>query len=139
MGAWDYGIFDDDTAYFFQEEIEANPKEFFQQSFQTAIDADYLEYDECQMVTVSAAYLDNYINETKYRTDCDEDNDMGNVNLFRSLYQGPSLDNLRTIAVQALRIVIGEESELNELWAENEELYPKWKGSILALIARLES
>ena len=29
MGAWDYGIFDDDSAYDFFDEIERNPVEFF--------------------------------------------------------------------------------------------------------------
>ncbi len=33
MGAWDYGIFDDDTAYDFTDEIKSNAKEFFKTSF----------------------------------------------------------------------------------------------------------
>ena len=30
----------------------------------------------------------------------------------------------------ALKKVIGDNSELNELWAENGERYPKWRGNI---------
>ena len=138
MGAWDYGIFDDDTAYDFTNEIKSNAKEFFKTSFGDAIKSEYLEYDECHMVTVSGAYLDNYLNGTKYRTDNEEDKDESNVNLFKDLYKGESLENLKEIAIEALKKVISDNSELNELWSENEELYPKWKGNIENLINRLK-
>lgn len=138
MGAWNYGIFDDDTAYDFSYEIKSNAKEFFKTSFKFAIDSDYLEYDECHAVTVSAAYLDNILNGTTYRTDNEDDTDEANVNLFRNLYKGESLEDLREMAVKALEKVISENSELQELWSENTELYPKWKGNILDLINRLK-
>jgi len=48
------------------------------------------------------------------------------------------LCDLKVNAVHALQKVIGENSELNELWAENEELYPKWRQTILDLIERLK-
>jgi hypothetical protein len=137
MGAWDYGIFDDDTAYDFNDEIKTNAEEFFTTSFENAIDADYLEYDDCHAVTVSAAYLDNVLNGTRYRTDSEEEEDESNVNNFGKLYKGPDLKHLKPLAVSALQKVIGEESELNELWFDNEELYPKWKGNIEELIKRL--
>ncbi|MFV0471848.1 MAG: DUF4259 domain-containing protein [Paludibacteraceae bacterium] len=138
MGAWDYGIFDDDTAYDFTNEITENAKEFFKQSFENAISSDYLEYDDCHAVTVSSAYLDNYINGTKYRTDSEDENDMSNVNNFKRLYKDSNLDDLKPLAVKALQVVIGEKSELNELWSDNEELYPKWKENLEGLIGRLK-
>ncbi|SFW40325.1 DUF4259 domain-containing protein [Cellulophaga fucicola] len=138
MGAWDYGIFDDDTAYDFTDEIKTDAKTFFKSSFESAINSDYLEYDECHMVTVSAAYLDNYLNGTKYRTDSEEEKDESNVNMFSKLNLDLKLDDLKEPAIKALDIVISEKSELNELWSDNEELYPKWKRNLEELISRLK-
>ena len=138
MGAWNYGIFDDDTAYDFTDEIKSDAKEFFKSSFESAINSDYLEYDECHMVTVSAAYLDNSLNGTNYRTDSEEAKDESNVNMFGELNTDLRLDDLKEIAIKALEIVISEKSELNELWSDNEELYPKWKSNLEELINRLK-
>ncbi len=138
MGAWGYGIFDDDTAYDFTDEIKSDARAFFISSFENAIHTKYVAYDECHMVTVSAAYLDNHLNGTNYRTDSKDEKDERNVNNFRELQRGLKLDDLKEMAIQALKKVISEASELNELWSENEALYPKWKENIEELIKRLK-
>ena len=86
---------------------------------------------------MSAAYIDNLVNGTKYRNDIEELNDESNVNVFGILYKDLEVEDLKLTAVDALKKVIDENSELNELWAENEELYPKWKQNILDIIHRL--
>lgn len=138
MGAWDYGIFDDDTAYEFVDEIKTDAKEFFKSAFENAIHSDYLEYDQAYMVLVSAAYMDNLINGTLFRTDSHDEVDESNVNLFGTLHKGLNVNDLKPAAVEALQKVIGEGSELNELWIDNEELYPKWKTNIEELMERLK-
>lgn len=138
MGAWDYGIFDDDTAYDFTEEIKNDAIAFFKTSFDNAIATDYLGYDDCHAVTVSAAYLDNLLNGTNYRTDNEEQEDESNVNNFQKLHGELQIDELKPLAVRSLKIVISDNSELNELWSENEELYPKWKQNLEELIERLK-
>lgn len=137
MGAWNYGIFDDDTAYDFTDEIKENPMAFFKDSFENAVSTDYLEYDDCHAVTVSAAYLDNLLNGTSYRTDNEDSDDESNVNNFGRLHGDLQCENLKPLAVNALKVVISDNSELNELWSENEELYPEWKRNIEELIKRL--
>jgi len=138
MGAWDSGIFDDDCAYDFTDEITADAKAFFTASFQKAIDSEYLEYDDCHAVTVSAAYMDNLLNGTSFRTDNHEEEDLSNVNLFGKLQPNLDVTGLKPIAIQALEKILKEEaSELCELWAENEEYFPKWKGNLEGLISRL--
>lgn len=136
MGAWDYGIFDDDTAYEFDDAIKSDGIDFFKTSFEMALQG-YVDYTDGYAVLVSAAFMDNLLNGTDYRTDTDE-NDEANVNNFGKLNQGLSVDNLIPLAIKSLKAVIGKKSELNELWAENEELYPKWKTNIEELIKRLE-
>jgi hypothetical protein len=137
MGAWGPGIFEDDAAYDYTEAIEEDAYEFFRTSFETAIELDYLEYDDAHAVTVSAAYMDNLLNGTKYVTENEEDEDVGNVNLFNTLQKDLKVDDLKPLAVKALHKVLGKHSELNELWMENEELYPIWRKNIEDLVARL--
>lgn len=138
MGAWDFGIFDDDTAYEFTDEIINDAKGFFKTSFEFAINSDYLEYTECHAVTVSAAYIDSILNGTKYRIDTEDEEDESNINLYKSLNPDVKVEDLKELAIKALQKVIGKNSELNELWEENEEYYPKWKGNIEEIISRLK-
>ncbi|MCP4354472.1 MAG: DUF4259 domain-containing protein [Proteobacteria bacterium] len=138
MGCWDYGIFDDDTAYDFEDELKIDAKKFFTSSFNKAIKSEYLEFDDCHAVTVSAAYMDNLLNGTKYRTDNEERKDESNVNCFGLLHSDLDVSGLKGISVDALKKVISEKSELYELWSDNEELFPKWKSRIKQLINRLK-
>lgn len=137
MGAWDYGIFDDDTAYDFFDEIKEDARAFFITSFEKATSSDYLDFDDCHAVTVSSAYMDNLLNGTIYRNDNEDYKDENNVNLFGSLHKELKVDDLKPLAISALEKVISDNSELNELWSDNEELYPKWKQNIEDLIKRL--
>ncbi len=138
MGAWDFGIFDDDTAYEFTDEIIADSIGFFKTSFENAIKSDYLEYDDGYKVLVSSAYMDNLLNGTVFRTDNDDEVDESNVNIFGTLHKDLKVLDLKPFSVKALQKVIGDGSELNELWADNVELYSKWKTNIEELIARLK-
>ncbi|MBN1429455.1 MAG: DUF4259 domain-containing protein [Anaerolineae bacterium] len=139
MGTWNYGIFDDDTAYDFSDEIKTDAKRFFVESFRKAITSDYLEYDDCHAVTVSCAYIDNLLNGTQYRTDANEEADESNVNNFRKLHSDMTVDELLQDGILALTKVISDASELNELWSGNGKLYPKWKNNLIAVRKRLEN
>ncbi len=136
MGAWGHRIFDDDTAYDYVDEIDNsdNPKEIFKKAFKTAVDSEYLEYDACHAVTVSASYIDSILNGTRPRVNAEDEN------YFQFIENNKNLDvvDLKTDAVKALEKVISDNSELNELWTDNEELYPQWKGNIEDLIMRLK-
>ncbi|ADU92507.1 DUF4259 domain-containing protein [Taylorella equigenitalis] len=138
MGAWGVGIFEDDMAYEFSNQIEENAIQFFKTSFEDAIETDYLEKDEAYAVLISAAYLDNYFYGTQYENDFDEEDGLSNVNNFQELYVGTSLEELKPYAEKALGVVLGDNSELNELWQESEEDYPLWKENIISLKNRLK-
>lgn len=138
MGAWDTGIFDDDAAL---DMIEAyqdinDPTLLFTTAFELAIGAEFLHYDECHSVTVAAACIDSLRNGTTYNLETgDEDNPLS---AFVQKNKALNTDGLTTLAVRALEKVISDQSELNELWQENEEHYPAWKNNIEALIKRLQ-
>ncbi|MDR0228776.1 MAG: DUF4259 domain-containing protein [Flavobacteriaceae bacterium] len=137
MGAWGYGIFDDDTTYDFTEEISTDARAFFITSFENAINTDYLEFDEAHAVTVSAAYIDNLLNKTQYRNDAEDEGDESNVNIFYQIHPNLKVEDLKPLATQALQKVITPNCHLYELWEENTELFPLWKQTIQDLINRL--
>jgi hypothetical protein len=134
MGAWDYGFFDNDTALDWVAELEDsdNPKAFFKRAFSSALKSSYLDQDDAHAVTVSASYIDYILNGTNYG----EDNEI--FVEFVNLHPKLKVDDLRGEAVKALQKVIGDQSELRELWAENKDDYPHWKSTIEDLIARLK-
>jgi hypothetical protein len=134
MGAWGPGIFDDDAAYDFVEILQDtdDPIEVFTSSFETAIAADYLDYDDAHAATVSAAYMDAILNGTTYESENQEA-----LHSFKEEKKNLPVQPLKSLAVKALQKVISDQSELHQLWQENEELYPQWKQNIQSLIGRL--
>ncbi len=133
MGAWDTGIFDDDTAYDVLASLGlADPMEQINEWYANVEDSDYLEYTDGQCVLVSGAVIDAALNGTVYR--CDDEETLANV---VAVVKKMDPTALRATAVTNLVRVLGEASELRELWEENEELYPVWRQQIEELIDRL--
>ncbi|MEM6769102.1 MAG: DUF4259 domain-containing protein [Bacteroidota bacterium] len=139
MGAWGHEIFQDDAPYDYLDDIAADPLAFFSAAITTAKASDYLEYDEGQAVLVAAAFMDNRLNQTHFSNDNEDSEGLDNVNNFYRLRQNLEVGHLVPGMITALTKVVNEQSELNELWAENEELYPQWKEQIEKLSARLAS
>ena len=138
MGAWGTGYFEDDGAFDFMDEIESSdkPKETVATAFRGAIAADYLETDEANAVIVAAAYVDRYVNGTTFSAP--DDDDPLDVDSFPERRPDQDLSGLTGIAVQALQKVIGENSELKELWEETDE-FEAWQGGVVQLIGRLRN
>ena len=138
MGAWGHGFFEDDSALDFMIDLEEddNPKEDISNALKIGVEAEYLETDEGNAIIVAAAYIDRQINGTKYsEPETDEPLD---VDTFPDRHPEIDFKELRSNAVLALNKVLDEKSELNELWAENEEDYPSWRQGIEKLIQRLK-
>lgn len=138
MGTWGHGYFEDDAALDFMIDVEeaAHPKELLQNVIETALNADYLESDEGVAVIVAAAYIDREINGTRF-TPSGVDYPL-DVDSFPDRHPQIKLSELRFDAIHALQRVLDEGSEINELWAENEEDYPAWREGIEQLIGRLQ-
>lgn len=133
MGAWDTGIFDDDTAYDVLASLAiADPMEQINEWYANVEDSDYLEYTDGQCMLVSGAVIDAALNGTVYR--CDDEETLATV---VALVKQNDPGALKATAVANLERVLGEGSELNELWQENDELYPVWRENIEAIIGRL--
>jgi hypothetical protein len=133
MGAWDTGIFDDDTALDVLASLAlADPMEQINEWYDNVQDTDYLEYTDGQCVLVSGAVIDAALNGTVYP--CPDEETLAAV-VATVKQNAPAA--LKPTAVANLQRVLGEGSELRELWEENEELYPAWRSNIEAIIARL--
>jgi hypothetical protein len=139
MGAWGHGHFENDTAADFVWDVEesSDPKQRIAQALYSAINADYIEADAGSEAIAAGAYIDCQANGTKF-VDADGIGPL-EVDNFPENHPTISLLDLKSTAVQALQKVLMDNSELNELWAENEEDYSLWRKEVEAMIQRLES
>lgn len=143
MGAWSYKIlcddmtldavsewFDSDNLY---EELESCLDEVLEGK------DDYIDYDMGAYGLAAAAVVDAIVNgiEISILTDNDElDED------FTNMVESADKEQIKALLSKAAEVteyILGEESELNELWMENEEEYTKWQNNIKLLQSRLAS
>jgi hypothetical protein len=132
MGAWGFKTFEDDSSLDWLGDLgeEEKPLPFLKECLN--LDGiDYMEYFHCTGVLSSAVMIDGLLNGPK--EDLPEEA-LEWLKANTKLKVAP----LVPIAIDGLERVLGDDSELNELWRENKELYPKWKKSIVDLSVRLE-
>lgn len=134
MGAWGYEIFEDDTAcdYACDANTSDDPINLFKESFRTILNSDEPDFFEASDALAAAALIDAIANKTVIpsATLDVEEFIANNMNL--------SVLDLKRNAVESLKRVIRKGCELNDLWQENEDLYPLWSTNIEQLIKRLE-
>ena len=123
MGAWDFAVFDDDTAYDVLDDLKESSDiiKDMEKYFDDVIEADYVEYEEGYYALVSAAVLDSVVNDTQYR--CDDEDYFEWIKSLKKI----DLTSLQSKAIKAIDVIISDKSELKELWEENEELYSSWR------------
>lgn len=133
MGAWNYGVFDDDTAYDVLDDLKASSEIVadMERYFDAVIQAEYVGYDEGHYALVSAAVIDSVINDISHR--CDEEDYLEWTKSLKSLDFAP----LKQKAIKAIDAVISGNSELKELWEENKELYSAWREDKVSIQERL--
>ena len=133
MGAWNYGVFDDDTAYDVLDDLKESSDiiKDMEKYFDDVIEADYVEYEEGYYALVSAAVLDSVVNDTQYR--CDDEDYFEWIKSLKKI----DLTSLQSKAIKAIDVIISDKSELKELWEENEELYSSWREDKRSIQKRL--
>lgn len=135
MGAWNYGVFDDDTAYDALEDLKAssNIAADMEKYFDAVIEAEYVEYDNGQYALVSAAVIDSVTNKTQYR--CDDETYFQWIETLKHF----DFSSLKQKAIAAIDAVLSDRSELKELWEENERLYHTWRADKISMCERLRA
>lgn len=137
MGAWGAGILEDDTALDFIEEQlipTRDPRAVMREAFEAALSADYVDYEMGHAVLVSAAAI-----RAAQSGQALEEDEAQEWSQWREGLSGLDFSQLTPLAAQACLRVCAEQSELCELWSENEELFPEWKTGITSLAATLGS
>ena len=133
MGAWSYGVFDDDTAYDALDDLKASKEIIIdmEKYFDAVIGAEYVGFDEGHYALVSAAVIDSVLNETQYR--CDDENYFKWIKTLKCFDFAP----LKQRAIAAIDAVLSDRSERKELWRENKELYSAWQEDNISMRERL--
>ncbi len=131
MGAWGTGIFDDDEALDWLDELcTSDGTDLLAQAFATAR-TDYLDApDGCRILCAAAALAVALGHDVANAPD-----------LLKIWAAGLFDDDIRALlpdANAALARVLAEDSELRELWAENAADYPQWEAGVRALQAALQ-
>lgn len=137
MGTWGYKHFENDSAFDYADILEnsTNPEEVLKDTFGHTLTMGNLDADQGQAIIAFAAYVDSQVNGTVYSTD-----DSGKLLVDTFPQRHPSLDftDLKELAYKSVSKVLEQDSELNELWEENEEEYPLWRNEVETLIERLK-
>lgn len=138
MGAWAAGILDDDTALDVLDELRTapDPRPMMTKAFAGALESGYIEYDECHWVLVSAAII-AHVSAGLELEGLEAMDDDGTVQAWVDGVLELDFSMLRTQAAQACDKVSHGESELRELWSENEALFPQWQAQGAAIVQAL--
>ena len=134
MGAWGIRTFEDDQNLDWLGDLidQEKPLAFFKECLDLSeIDEDEMEYIACTGVLCTAVMIDALLNGPT--GDLPEE-------AVAWLEENDKLKVRKLVpdAMDGLDRLLEDGSEMNDLWKENEELYPKWKQQVLDLKARLQ-
>jgi hypothetical protein len=134
VGAWGFRTFEDDTTcdWIWELTDASEPLLFLKESLRIDGSEDYLEYD--QGASLLAASETVYALAFGLREDPPED-----FQTWVASNGSLEVSNLFPHCIEGLRRLTSQNSELNELWAENDELYPKWKANIQQMVDAFSS
>lgn len=133
MGCWGTGTFENDDAmdwvFGLDENAGLSPVE---QVLHAPEDGEFLEAPEASEALAAAEVVAALLGHPAADLPVD-------VARWVAEHRGLDARPLRESALLRTRAVLGDNSELRELWEENEEEFPFWKATVEALIARLSS
>lgn len=129
MGAWGYKTFEDDTSLDLLDEwMESDsPLEDIRKAIEQALGDDEFDYQSGQVAASTAAIIEFALSPS---TAPDlEDEAEGNERLSDWLLtlDPVELTDLIRPTLEAMDRLMSDNSELNELWSENEEEYFNWR------------
>lgn len=130
MGAWGSGIFQDDSTLDCFDLLKESKTANCLKTFLKKGKEKYIDYEAGAGIIVAAAAIDGILNGINHDTTSDEFLNWVSEN------KNIKVNEFIPLAIKGLTKVIGEESELNELWQENTEEYEKWKLNITNMIDR---
>lgn len=127
MGAWGYKTFEDDSSLdLIDEWIQSpSPLDRIKFSLTRALEQDEFDYEAGQVVATSAAVLEFALSPST-APDLEEQKEIiDGLSDWLLTLDPVKLADLLPQVIRGLDCLISPESELYELWEENDELHPK--------------
>jgi hypothetical protein len=134
MGAWAVGVFDnDDAADWMSELANANGSNVLSGAIDAVTSAgDYLELPEGSRLLCACEVIAALGSQPA--TNLPDE-----VLQWVKSHEALDIAALIPVALQAIDRVLGENSELNQLWQENESEYLMWRETVLSIKGRLRT
>lgn len=132
MGAWGIRVFDNDDAADWISELEsANDSDVLSEAIDAAMNAgDYLEAPEGSRLLCACEVIAALGGQPS--TDLPDE-----VRQWVDNHKTLDASALILIALQAIDRVLGDNSELDQLWKEDENGYSVWRETVLSVKSRM--
>ena len=140
MGAWGYHIFESDSAcdgicdLIGADNIAEEIGSFLDAVIENA--GDYIDADDAGYALAAAAVVDSRLNGVDYSIVSGEDGEVSELGEAVDLLDAGDAERLAQKAAEAVSFIIGDNSELAELWQESEE-YDVWSSGLKNMADRL--
>jgi hypothetical protein len=131
MGAWGVGIFENDSAADWWYSFDDEPMEALAAAFAATRDTDYIDGDAGSAAAAAAAVVAR-AHDLNFGDFSPEK--ISRIDEMRGAIVAAA--HLKAEGAAALNAVLGKNSELSELWAEEDE-NEAWKASIHAVLSKL--
>ena len=132
MGSWGLGTFEDDIACDWLEDLqESDPIAFFAHCLDLS-DLQYVEFLACVGVVCTAEIIHALICEPRTGLPAAALQWLGE-------HQGLNVVPFISDTITGLRRVLGPDSEMRELWEDNDAMHDAWLIQMSDLLKRLES
>jgi hypothetical protein len=131
MGAWGVGIFENDSAADWWYSFDDEPMEALNAAFAATRGAEFIDGDAGSAAAAAAAVIAR-AHDPSFGDFSPEK--VARIDEMRSAITAAA--GLKAEAAAALTAVLGKNSELMELWAEEGE-FEAWKTSISAVLSKL--
>jgi len=131
MGTWDFRSFDNDDALEWLDELsETEDLSPFVETFDAGENEEYLEAPEGQAIIAAAEVINCFFNSPR-------EGIPEQAIKWVDDHKNIDVKSLVPEAIMKLARVLAEDSEIRELWEENEELFPKWLKDVEDLLILL--
>ncbi|MCI8408515.1 MAG: DUF4259 domain-containing protein [Lachnospiraceae bacterium] len=141
MGCWSYQLLCDDVSLDVLEELADNEELLadLEGYLDEAIMAEYeyLEYDVCQYALTAAAIVDAALNGIDWALLTENGKEQPEFTEIIASAAEQGVGGLQEKAAKVIDLAIKEDSELRELWEENEEYYQIWLDNLKEIKGRL--
>lgn len=141
MGCWSYQLLCDDVSLDVleeladSEELAADLEGYLDEAIMS--EDEYLEYEVCQYALTAAAIVDAALNGMDWSLLTENGKEQSEFAEIIVSAADQGVDDLQEKAGRVIDLAMKKDSELRELWEENEEYYQSWLDNLKEIKSRL--